>query len=154
MPELNARRLLPAILVVAVCVALLGYLVVFGGPVARTTSDDAAPTPEVTAPDRLTVVGPTGSPSASPSPTGQAPAPAPQPEMAGLMPAPGKARACSSVEQQGVTFTFDRSYLCGAFANGDAWVAAAGRGTVGISSISPGEARGRNGWMVNPGSST
>ena len=52
----------------------------------------------------------------------------------------------SSVSQWGITFTFDKSYECGNFANGDWWVV----GPVTLTAISPNASGGRNGWEVNP----
>ncbi|MGH3870120.1 MAG: hypothetical protein ACRDSR_01175 [Pseudonocardiaceae bacterium] len=51
-----------------------------------------------------------------------------------------------SVSQYGITWTFDRSYPSGQFANGDYWVL----GPVQIVAMAPSATPGRNGWMVNP----
>jgi hypothetical protein len=63
-------------------------------------------------------------------------------------------QAATSISQFGITWTFDRDYQSGQFANGDYWVV----GPVKIVSISPGSAtsNGRtiNGSMVNPGVGT
>lgn len=61
----------------------------------------------------------------------------------------------SSVTQNGVTFTFNKSVPVGQFANGDWWaLPAAGDTDVTIISISPAitgtGATTQNGWMVNP----
>lgn len=57
----------------------------------------------------------------------------------------------SSVSDNGITFTFDRAYTCGRFANGDYWVAPDDpTGTVTLTAISPDAGSGRNGWEVNP----
>lgn len=52
----------------------------------------------------------------------------------------------SSVSQYGITWTFDRAYPSGQFANGDYWVL----GPVQIVMMTPPATSGRNGWMVNP----
>ncbi|MGH8081271.1 MAG: hypothetical protein ACREP7_11905, partial [Lysobacter sp.] len=59
---------------------------------------------------------------------------------------------CSRVQQYGVTFSFDREYPCGQFANGDYWVAPVegSLGKVKLTSITPAFANGRNGFEVNP----
>jgi hypothetical protein len=51
-----------------------------------------------------------------------------------------------SISQYGVTWTFDRAYPSGQFANGDYWVL----GPAQIVTITPAATAGRNGWMVNP----
>lgn len=61
----------------------------------------------------------------------------------------------SSVTQNGVTFTFDTTYNCGQFVNGDWWVVPpATGGSVTISTITPSVtgsgATLQNGFMVNP----
>ncbi len=60
------------------------------------------------------------------------------------------AHAATSVSQFGITWTFDRDYTTGQFANGDYWVV----GPVRISSISPASTnsggRTMNGSMINP----
>lgn len=57
-----------------------------------------------------------------------------------------RSESASSVTQHGVTWTFDRNYTTGQYANGDGWVV----GPVTIIAISPTPAVGRNGTMVNP----
>jgi hypothetical protein len=52
----------------------------------------------------------------------------------------------ASLNQFGITWTFDKEYPCGQFANGDWWVV----GPVVVIEISPGLANGRNGSMANP----
>lgn len=52
----------------------------------------------------------------------------------------------NSVSQHGITWTFDRAYPSGQFANGDYWVL----GPVQIVAMNPPAVPGRNGWMVNP----
>lgn len=79
----------------------------------------------------------TGDEGSATSGAGPTPSPAPSP------------RSCSSVEQHGVTFTFEGPQLCGEFANGDAWVAP-DDGQVVISAMTPAAEPGRHGWMVNP----
>ena len=54
--------------------------------------------------------------------------------------------AASSVSQWGITFTFDKDYTTGQFANGDYWVL----GPVTITSITPNATSSSNVWMVNP----
>jgi len=54
----------------------------------------------------------------------------------------------TSVSQYGITWTFDKVYETGNFANGDFWVV----GPLTITSITPVPANGMNGFMVNPGS--
>jgi uncharacterized repeat protein (TIGR02543 family) len=57
----------------------------------------------------------------------------------------------SSVTQFGITWTFDRDYQVGQFANGDYWVVPdTPQGTVTIVSISPAPVGGRNGFEINP----
>jgi uncharacterized repeat protein (TIGR02543 family) len=53
---------------------------------------------------------------------------------------------CSSVTQYGITWTFDKEYECGQFANGDYWIV----GPAKITRITPDGISGRNGWNVNP----
>jgi hypothetical protein len=62
------------------------------------------------------------------------------------------AGTCSQVQQYGVTFTLDRAYPCGQFANGDYWVTPVdgSAGKVKVTSISPAFAGGHNGFEVNP----
>ncbi|MGO1069354.1 hypothetical protein [Lysobacter sp. CA199] len=73
---------------------------------------------------------------------------------AGQSAASGRAQSsqCSSVQQYGITFAFDRQYPCGRFANGDYWVAPAqgSLGKVKIVSISPDFSGDHNGFEVNP----
>ncbi|HUC20452.1 MAG TPA: hypothetical protein VMR98_03090, partial [Candidatus Polarisedimenticolaceae bacterium] len=58
---------------------------------------------------------------------------------------------CSSVSQYGITWTFDKTYPCGQFVNGDWWVALnAGDTGVKINTITPAYSGGQNGWEVNP----
>lgn len=59
---------------------------------------------------------------------------------------------CSQVQQYGVTFTLDRAYPCGQFANGDYWVTPleGSLGKVKVLSITPAYQEGRNGFEVNP----
>lgn len=54
--------------------------------------------------------------------------------------------ACTSVSQYGITWTFDHSYTCGQFVNGDYWVV----GPVTISSVSPAWDGTKNGSMLDP----
>lgn len=56
------------------------------------------------------------------------------------------AATASSVERFGVTWTFDRAYEVGQFANGDWWVL----GPVTITEISPASVDDKNGSMINP----
>jgi hypothetical protein len=61
----------------------------------------------------------------------------------------------SSIEQYGITWTFDKEYQCGQFVNGDYWVVDEGSG-VKIINITPGDAiregtsEHMNGSMLNP----
>ena len=55
-------------------------------------------------------------------------------------------REAATISQFGITWTFDKEYPCGQFANGDWWVV----GPVVVTEISPGLADGRNGSMANP----
>jgi hypothetical protein len=52
----------------------------------------------------------------------------------------------SKITQYGITWTFDKEYEYGQFANGDYWVV----GPVKIASITPTPAGGRNGFEINP----
>jgi hypothetical protein len=52
----------------------------------------------------------------------------------------------ATISQYGITWTFDREYPYGTFANGDFWVV----GPVTIVGMSPAAAGGMNGWDVNP----
>jgi len=62
-----------------------------------------------------------------------------------------EASPCVDVVQNGVTFTFDRVYECGQFANGDWWVTPdAPGGTVLLSQITPDFDGASHGWEVNP----
>jgi hypothetical protein len=64
-------------------------------------------------------------------------------------------QSCNSVSQYGITWTFDKSYPCGQFANGDWWVAPnAGDSAVTITSMTPGFTGTRNGAEVNPTGNT
>lgn len=58
----------------------------------------------------------------------------------------GSVLAASGLSKNGITWTFDRDYTTGYYANGDPWVV----GPVTITSISPLPVEGRNGTMVNP----
>lgn len=70
-------------------------------------------------------------------------------------------QAATSISQHGITWTFDKEYLAGQFANGDFWVKTDDTtGHVTITSMSPDTTtfevidRGTyivNGWQVNPG---
>jgi hypothetical protein len=55
---------------------------------------------------------------------------------------------CASVSQYGITWTFDKAYPCGTFANGDYWIV----GPAIITSITPDYDGTKNGWEVNPAS--
>lgn len=70
--------------------------------------------------------------------------------------APGTCSSVTYVAPSGaannIVFTFDKSYSCGQFANGDWWVSADGSGFVTITAISPAASGGRNGLEVNPSS--
>lgn len=69
---------------------------------------------------------------------------------AGWKPAAGAAQTGNQISQYGVTWTFDKSYTYGQFANGDYWVV----GPVTITSMTPAMTtsggRTMNGWDVNP----
>ena len=56
------------------------------------------------------------------------------------------AQSGSSISQYGITWTFDRAYTYGTYANGDYWVV----GPVTLVSITPAYSGGLNGWEVNP----
>ena len=60
--------------------------------------------------------------------------------------APLGAQAATSLTRHGVTWTFDKDYTAGQYANGDWWVV----GPVVITQITPTPTAGRNGTMVNP----
>lgn len=63
------------------------------------------------------------------------------------------AERCDHVAQRGVTFTFDKRYPCGTFANGDYWVTPeTPDGTVVVNSISPAFDGSANGFEINPAS--
>jgi hypothetical protein len=80
---------------------------------------------------------------AAPAPSPPAPTPTPPPS--------SPVTTCSSVSQYGITFTFNKAYPCGTFANGDNWVAPnSGDSGVVVSSMNPVASGGRNGWLVNP----
>lgn len=71
------------------------------------------------------------------------------------------AATCSSVTYKSgsgaandIVFTFDKTYTCGQFANGDFWVTASPGTTVTIKSITPAAANGMHGFEVNPSSQT
>ena len=79
----------------------------------------------------------------------------------GIAPVPAtRVSSCTQVQQYGVTFTLDRAYPCGQFANGDYWVAPVegSLGKVTVLSITPAHAHdpesgaSRNGLEVNPSS--
>jgi len=55
-------------------------------------------------------------------------------------------RGASSITRHGVTWTFDKNYQSGQYANGDPWVV----GPITITNITPKPAVGRNGTVVNP----
>jgi len=58
---------------------------------------------------------------------------------------------CNSVSQYGITWTFDKTYPCGQFANSDWWVAPnAGDSAVTITAMSPSFSGGHNGAEINP----
>ncbi len=68
--------------------------------------------------------------------------------------ATASAATCSSIEQWGITWTFDKPYECGNFANGDWWVVNMAGGDVTITRITP-DYRVEsgvhiNGYEVNP----
>ncbi|MGZ3742880.1 MAG: hypothetical protein ACXWRE_14395 [Pseudobdellovibrionaceae bacterium] len=56
----------------------------------------------------------------------------------------------SSLSQWGITWSFDKAYTYGTYANGDYWVL----GPVTITSISPTFTGTQNGWQVNPAANT
>jgi len=57
----------------------------------------------------------------------------------------------TSITQYGITFTFDTTYACGVFANGDFWVAPPSPGgAVTLTAIAPIFDGTANGWQVNP----
>jgi hypothetical protein len=62
----------------------------------------------------------------------------------------GMAATSASVSQYGITWTFDKAYTVGQFANGDWWVV----GPVVITGITPAFDGTRHGWEVNPSSRT
>lgn len=55
--------------------------------------------------------------------------------------------AASSASKNSVTWTFDKNYTTGQYANGDPWVV----GPVTITAVSPTSSTGRNGMVVNQG---
>ena len=65
----------------------------------------------------------------------------------------------SSIQQYGITWTFDKEYQCGQFVNGDYWVVDPGSG-VKINNINPGDVirsgttQHMNGSMLNPSTGT
>lgn len=64
-------------------------------------------------------------------------------------PAPPPAGStASSVSQYGITWSFDKAYPVGKFANGDWWVI----GPVTLTAISPNFTGSQNGWEANPSS--
>ena len=52
----------------------------------------------------------------------------------------------SSISQYGITWTFDKSYECGQFVNGDWWV----KGPAVVQSVNPAPSGGRHGSMIDP----
>lgn len=61
----------------------------------------------------------------------------------------------SSISQYGITITFDQSYSCGTFANGDYWVVPPSPGgTVTIDAMTPVFDGAEHGWEVNPDSTS
>ncbi|HUC20027.1 MAG TPA: hypothetical protein VMR98_00855, partial [Candidatus Polarisedimenticolaceae bacterium] len=61
----------------------------------------------------------------------------------------------ASFYSNAITYSFDKAYPCGQFANGDWWVAPnTGESNVRITGISPVFSGGQNGWEVNPSSAT
>ena len=62
----------------------------------------------------------------------------------------GGGNLASSVTQYGITWSFDKQYTVGQFANGDWWV----HGPVQITAISPDFTGTRNGWEANPNSAS
>lgn len=60
----------------------------------------------------------------------------------------GPGTMASSVSQYGITWTFDKAYPIGQFANGDWWV----QGPVTLTAITPAFTGSQNGWEVNPNS--
>lgn len=72
------------------------------------------------------------------------------------MPGTAQAQSCSSgsdttISQHGVTITFDKSYGCGTFANGDYWVVPdSPGGMVTVDAMSPAFTGSEHGWEVNP----
>ncbi len=58
---------------------------------------------------------------------------------------PSLSGMCESIQQHGITWTFDTKYPCGTFVNGDYWV----QGPVVIKAISPEFSGGKNGTMMN-----
>ncbi len=59
---------------------------------------------------------------------------------------PGTVQNLSSLSHFGVTYTFDKAYPAGKFANGEWWV----KGPVVITRITPDAVGGQNGWMKSP----
>ena len=95
--------------------------------------------------------GTTGTAEVQPEPLllGPEPGPQPAPPPDPVAAAPGQAEGdARSLSRHGITWTFDREYPYGTYANGDYWV----RGPVKIIGIAPGtrESDGWNGSMVNP----
>lgn len=62
--------------------------------------------------------------------------------------------AAPSGAANNIVFTFDKAYTCGQFANGDWWVAGDAGGSVTITSITPAASGDRNGFEVNPTSTS
>eukprot|EP01133_Synstelium_polycarpum_P019212 gene19212-23018_t len=61
--------------------------------------------------------------------------------------------SASSISQWGITFTFDKAYPCGQFANGDYWVTpTTAGGKVKLTAMTPAFTGTRHGWQANPNS--
>lgn len=67
--------------------------------------------------------------------------------MAGAIPAEATTWVTNAIGQYGITWSLDRNYVCGKFANGDYWVVG---DPVKIVRISPDFDGANNGWEVNP----
>lgn len=142
---------------------LAGVLALSGCPisVAPTTADLAAS--ENSSPASASLL--TSSAPASGATTPAAPLATDHQRLASAGMGPGPAAlvsSCTRVQQYGVTFTLDRAYPCGQFANGDYWVTPVegSLGKVKVLSISPAytytydpdeeKETARNGFEVNP----
>jgi hypothetical protein len=77
--------------------------------------------------------------------TEQPPTP-PPPGGGGDTPPTAEVTSLSSITRHGITWTFDKSYPCGQYCNGDWFVV----GPVRITAITPTPTEGRNGTVVNP----